>query len=58
MPDHANYLQSAAIPSPTDPDARDVEELLEILGREEHPRALFRPGPDEVPVYDPEALVW
>ena len=49
---------SAAIPCPADPDAGDVEELLEILGREETTRGLLAPGPGEVPVYEPEALVW
>ena len=58
MPDHANYLPSAAVPCSAKPDAGDVEELLEILGREEVLRGFLAPDPEEVPFYDPEALVW
>lgn len=53
-------------PEPPDPscghlrseDAGDIEEILALIGREDPPRALFRPDPEEIPVYDPEALVW
>ena len=54
----ANPRALASIPCSAEPGAGDAEELPEILGREDTPRGLLAPGPGEIPVYDPEALVW